>query len=1045
MARIRLLACLPLVLILAASRTPSATAWGAVSAAPTRADEGDEQYQFLAGLCDKGLWDLAAREGRTFLERFPRHGRSELARYRLATALFELGRRDEAAKEFATLARRAEFEFAAEVAFRLGQCALEAGNSAVAVGAFENARNHSRRDAARAYLTHPATFFLAEALFAQERYPEAEAAYREVLGAPADSAEYKRESEYGLVWCAARQARHADVIERATSYEREWGRDPAAAASVAELAFLRGEALLATGDAGAALEAYRVAGAGPHPDSAARGAAFALAAAGNHAGAAAAFESLLERFPESRHCGDAALQAGIEHLRAGDAARARRALEDARVEATPQAAYWVARAQRESGDPEAALATLERALAARPQGPLAEQLAGARGDALADLGRAEEAAEAYRSAGGEYGLYAAAVAALNAGRHEDALRSARRLLEQAPDSSYSAESLLVAGEAALALERFDEAEQHLSRLLALEGEQAAPVALRTRAASRAAWGRFLAGDPAAAAARFEALAAESPQAPEAEEALYMAGRARESLGENEAAAAAWSRWLERYPRSERRAEVLLGLARVEGGPAAMARLSEASRSANSGPLAEEALFRLGEEQARAGQRAQALRTHEQLLESYPEGEFARAARYALAWNHHAEGDMEAAQRALSPLLADRGATAELQQAARELAVWIAAAQGDAPASARAWDELAALCRDDARRMAALKVALGACRKSGDTQTGKGLIERFLQGVRDRKLATEALVEAAWLALDAEETDAAETAVRAALRVAPAEARAGTGGQALAEAVFFVGEARYKAGALERAAELYALAAPVAQGELAARVIYKQSFAALESGDLETAERGFAGLVAQHEDSALFGESLYLLGEARFRRGAWREAVAAFEQLIEKAPRHESASKALFRLGVARGELGEWEACATALSELLRRERDFPQQAEAQLWRGRALAARGDTRGARGALSAVVELDQGAWGAQARLALGDLARASGDLDAALSEYLKVAVLYAHAPSVAEALCRSGECLEAQGQTDAARARYREVIANHPDQPAAARARERLGAL
>src|SRR5687768_3058737 len=108
MARIRLLACLPLVLILAASRTPSATAWGAVSAAPTRADEGDEQYQFLAGLCDKGLWDLAAREGRTFLERFPRHGRSELARYRLATALFELGRRDEAAKEFATLARRAE-------------------------------------------------------------------------------------------------------------------------------------------------------------------------------------------------------------------------------------------------------------------------------------------------------------------------------------------------------------------------------------------------------------------------------------------------------------------------------------------------------------------------------------------------------------------------------------------------------------------------------------------------------------------------------------------------------------------------------------------------------------------------------------------------------------------------------------------------------------------------------------------------------------------------------------------------------------------------
>jgi TolA-binding protein len=58
---------------------------------------------------------------------------------------------------------------------------------------------------------------------------------------------------------------------------------------------------------------------------------------------------------------------------------------------------------------------------------------------------------------------------------------------------------------------------------------------------------------------------------------------------------------------------------------------------------------------------------------------------------------------------------------------------------------------------------------------------------------------------------------------------------------------------------------------------------------------------------------------------------------------------------------------------------------------------------------------------------------------------VAVLYAHAPTVAEALCLAGDCLAEQGQRDAALERYREVLASHPDQPAAARAKERLREL
>jgi TolA-binding protein len=288
-------------------------------------------------------------------------------------------------------------------------------------------------------------------------------------------------------------------------------------------------------------------------------------------------------------------------------------------------------------------------------------------------------------------------------------------------------------------------------------------------------------------------------------------------------------------------------------------------------------------------------------------------------------------------------------------------------------------------------------------------------------------------------------VRSAARAGPREGPSGERGAALAEAAFFVGEARHARGQAAEAAGLYALAAPLAAGELAARVAYKQGFVALETGDLEGAERAFATLVEQHGESELHGEGLYLLGEVRCRREDWRGAVAPLQRLVQESPRHQSVPKALFRLGLAAGRLGEWTLCEQSLGDLLRRQRDFPQAAEAHLWRGRALAARGDLRGARVDLDATVALDRGGLGAAARLELGHLARASGDLDAALSDYLKVAVLYAHPASVAEALVSAGECLEALDQRDAAIARYREALADHPEQPAAARARERLRAL
>src|SRR5690606_21075614 len=89
-------------------------------------DEADDQYHFVVGLCEKEMFELAADEAQTFLERWPEHARADHARYRLASALFALDRLEDAAAHYRKLAGRAGFEFQAEAAFRLAECALRA-------------------------------------------------------------------------------------------------------------------------------------------------------------------------------------------------------------------------------------------------------------------------------------------------------------------------------------------------------------------------------------------------------------------------------------------------------------------------------------------------------------------------------------------------------------------------------------------------------------------------------------------------------------------------------------------------------------------------------------------------------------------------------------------------------------------------------------------------------------------------------------------------------------------------------------------------------
>ncbi len=1025
-------------------------------APPAPQAAADEQYRFLAGLVDKGLHELAVGEAQAFLRAYPRHEKAALVRYRLANALWELARRDEAAREYDALARLEGFEYRAECLFRCGEAALARGDETRAQAAFEGVLT-----SAQDYLLAPALFALAEGQFRARRFELAEPRYQELLRTHPQCAEAPL-ARRALVWCAFERGDRAATVQRARDFLGD-ERDPARRD---ELQLLLGEALLAS-DPRAALEAFRALSTAEQAEARLRGEGFALAALGDDAGAARAFEALLERAPEGPLAREAALQAGIARLRTGDAAAGVRRLEAAAKSGEAETIYWLARAQRENGDISAALATLARALRAQPGVELASRIQVLRGDCLAADGRAAEALSAYEQSGSTTALHAGALAALEQGDADGAVRLAERLLRAEPGPEPAQAARVILGEAHFLAGRYDEAERAFEQAEARPADGAEAV----RLASRLAWCRYLAGDLGTARTRFAQLVerhGDAPDgAPEVEEALALLVRIAAEEGPAEAARAPAMRYLERYPRGSHADRALLALARAATGADARRGLEQWLQRFPEHPERVAVELELAELELAAGAHANAARRYARVRELAPGSSAAARATYGQAWCAFERHDLAACREALAPLLAPaqpaasprEGAkaaqaaqnaaaraeaaepTPELRRAALELGLWVEVEDGRLEQAVDAWRALVAQGGDEDRRLAGARRILAALRAAQRFDAAEALLGECLSSLTTPALAAEAWLEGTYLALERGDPQAAEASLGRAQRTGADPAR-------LAEAGFHVGEARLAAGDEARALSLFADAATESSPR-AADALYKLAFVQLGRGELELAEAALTRLLAGHPTSALAPEASFLRAECAFRRGDFERAATGFADLARRAEAgalagSELRARALFRAGLAWGELARWSECATALAELARVSPQFPNLAEAELWRGRALAAQDQGRAARAAFERTLALDQGLLAAGARLALGHLHEREGRLDDALSEYLKVALLFAHEEAVAEALLGAGRVLEAQGSDEQAAARYRELVDEHGASPFAEQARERLRA-
>jgi TolA-binding protein len=291
---------LALLLVVAAPQDLSARP---LPRAPQDAAAND-QYNYIAGLFEKGFHDLVVTEARKFLAAHPDHPRSTLVRYRLGQSLFEQKKFEEARTELVKLEPApGGFEYGLEVSFRIGQCALQLGQPADAAKRFDKIAASGGEH----YLVPAAAYFAGEAHFKLNEFAAAAKAY--ALAVPQEKSEYARGALYGLCWSLYKAGQFNPATDSLRLFLQ---RHPTDAAS-AEMQFLLGECRLRDGKPAEALAAFQKVPSGEWYDDALSGAGFACADQKDDAQAAQFFLRLEQAVPDSPLLPEARLHAGI-HL-----------------------------------------------------------------------------------------------------------------------------------------------------------------------------------------------------------------------------------------------------------------------------------------------------------------------------------------------------------------------------------------------------------------------------------------------------------------------------------------------------------------------------------------------------------------------------------------------------------------------------------------------------------------------------------------------------------------------------------------------------------
>ena len=114
-------------------------------------------------------------------------------------------------------------------------------------------------------------------------------------------------------------------------------------------------------------------------------------------------------------------------------------------------------------------------------------------------------------------------------------------------------------------------------------------------------------------------------------------------------------------------------------------------------------------------------------------------------------------------------------------------------------------------------------------------------------------------------------------------------------------------------------------------LYQNGLRDLQSGNLDLAMQQFQDYLRYYPETDLAGNAQFYVGEVRYRQGKLREAIKAYDVVLERYPKGNKTAAAHLKKGFALLELKQRTAGVRELRELIRR---FPSSAEAKLARQR---------------------------------------------------------------------------------------------------------------
>jgi TolA-binding protein len=1003
---------------------------GAVSAQPAggRATKADEDYYMANFFYGQKKWIDAAEAFSKFVRAYPADKRAADAQFGNGQSLYQLGKFKEAADAFQSLLDTyPASDKKPAVLFQLGQAQLNGGQLDAAVTAFSQVT----RQFPTHYLAEWADAMAASCLITKKQFAKAEpllaplvakyitdkdaaaqltqkrAALTEINPQLVDSFDEVLETAHlNLGLALMGQDKHDLAAKQFTDFLTLHPKSKL----VESARFHSAQAMYLSGKFAEAAVAYDqvLAGKGPLAETASFDKALAIYHAGDLKKAAEAFVASARDYPRAERAGRARLFAGTCFYETADYDAAINQFDaviqsDAAV-GVDEARYWKGQSLLKLKRPAEASAVFTEAIKAHPNSDRLADLKLVQADSLLAEGKLADAATVYQdvvsrfpqNASAPRALYNAALALHNSKQYKESAKLCEKFTTDYPADKFLPRVLFIAGENQFLLADYAAAAPLYRQLLDKFSADASPDCDKARL--RLGWACYFQKQYTEAMPPLASLGDKTDELIRWEASYLKANCLLELKDDVEA-----SKALEAYvatggPKVAYADDALFKLAliylRSKQPDKAEPNLARLVKEMPESTLRPQAEYQLGEMALAAHKPVETLIHYQEVIKREPKGPLAAYAAFGVALSHYDQGQFKEAADAFASVANFSNNEKLLPQAIYRQGLSFQKLEQWAVAE-KAFNELVARFPKDPYAASALRaVGLGLEKqkfydKAAETFTR--LIKEFPDNTADMD---DAYYELAWCYESLKDNEKMMAAFKMLADKFPTS-------PLVADAYYHLGEQHYAKKEYDKAASQYQSCLAAAKDDSRkVNALYRLGWCSWLTGKYEDAAERFDKVVNEYPSSDLAPDAMLNSGEAYLRAGKPSAAADRLNKLLEgpAAKTFKYTAEAMLRLGEAQLALGQADK---ALVTFKAAKEKFPKDDASdaiEFGIGRSQFELKQYDDAIKTLNAAMESPKisGETAAKGQFYVAEAHFASGDLRAAIQNYLRVTVIYKDFP-------------------------------------------------